>query len=68
MKVQVYNISETYIGVKIISSDSSENIINTDEEVLIKNEKDNKIGKLAIPGLEVGDILDYYIRVNKRLR
>lgn len=51
----------TYIGVKIIKPNGKEVIVNTGEEVLLKNEQKDQQGKLAIPGLEVGDIIDYYI-------
>jgi hypothetical protein len=55
------NKKDTYIGVKIIKPSGQEVIVNTSEEVLTKNETKDKKGKLAIPGLEVGDILDYYV-------
>jgi len=56
--------NSTYIGAKIIKPDGKEIIVNTSEEVLLKNESKDKEGKLAISGLEVGDILDYYISTN----
>lgn len=52
---------ETYIGVKIIKPNGKEVIVNTGEEVLVKNEKKDQQSKLAVPDLQVGDILDYYI-------
>ncbi len=52
---------DIYIGVKILKPNGSEVIVNTGEEVLTKNETKDQQGKLAIPGLEVGDILDYYV-------
>jgi len=55
------NTHNTFIGAKIIKPDGREIIINTGEEVLTKNETKDKQGKLAISGLQVGDILDYYI-------
>ena len=55
------DVHNTYIGVKIIKPNGKEIIVNTNEEVLLKNETKDQAGKLAIPGLEVGDILDYYI-------
>jgi len=58
---KMLNVKDTYIGAKIIKPSGSETIVNTDEEVLLKNEQKDKKGKLAIPGLQVGDILDYYI-------
>jgi len=58
---KMLNVANTYVGVKIIKPNGSENIVNTGEEVLLKNEEKDQKGKLAIPGLQVGDILDYYI-------
>jgi len=55
------NKKDTYIGAKIIKPSGQEIMINTGEEVLTKNESRDKQGQLAIPGLQVGDILDYYI-------
>jgi len=55
------NTHNTFIGAKIIKPDGKEVIVNTGEEVLTKNETKDKQGKLAIPDLQVGDILDYYI-------
>ena len=62
---KLYNKTDTYIGAKIIKANGAETIVNTDEEVLTKNESKNQHGKLAISDLQVGDILDYYIRVEK---
>jgi hypothetical protein len=62
---KIYNRLETYIGAKIIKADGKEVLVNTDEEVLTKDEKRNKEGKLAISDLQVGDILDYFIRVEE---
>jgi hypothetical protein len=59
------NISETYLGVKIIKPDGTERIINTDDEVLRKNSKEK--GQLLIPGLTEGDILDYFIQIEEVL-
>jgi len=55
------NVHDTYIGAKIIKPNGTETIVNTGEEVLLKDEQKDQKGKLAIPGLQVGDILDYYI-------
>lgn len=63
--MKVYNKMDTYIGAKIIKPDGKEIIVNTDEEVLTKNETKRKEGKLAIPDLQTGDILDYYLRTEK---
>jgi len=55
------NKKDTYVGAKIIKPSGEEIMINTNEEVLTKNDNKDKQGQLAIPGLQVGDILDYYI-------
>jgi hypothetical protein len=58
------DMHNTYIGAKIIKPNGQETIVNTGEEVLLKNTGKEQMGKLAIPGLQVGDILDYYISSN----
>lgn len=55
------DLHNTYIGAKIIKPNGQETTVNTSEEVLLKNTGKDQKGKLAIPGLQVGDILDYYI-------
>ncbi|MEO8769132.1 MAG: hypothetical protein ABI402_03585 [Ferruginibacter sp.] len=60
------NTYKTYIGIKILKPDGKTTAINPDqEEVLIKNSDKSKEGKIAIPDLQVGDILDYYIRIEE---
>jgi hypothetical protein len=55
------DVNNTFIGAKVIKPAGKEIIVNTSEEVLTKNESKDQKGKLAIPDLQVGDILDYYI-------
>lgn len=55
------DVHNTYIGAKIIKPNGQETTVNTGEEVLLKNTGKDQKGKLAIPGLQVGDILDYYL-------
>ncbi len=62
---KLYDKMETYVGAKIIKPDGKIITVNTDEEVMTKNEDKNKQGKLAISDLQVGDILDYYVRVEE---
>ena len=59
------NVGDSYIGIKIIRADGSETIINTNEDVLKKTGKRQDF--LNIPGVQVGDILDYYIRTEQIL-
>src|SRR4051794_14243613 len=63
--LKLYNKMDSYIGAKIIKPDGTESIVNTNEEVFTKNESRDQEGKLAISNLQVGDILDYYIRIEK---
>jgi len=55
------NKKDTYVGAKIIKPSGQEIIVNAEEEVLTKNDSRDKQGQLAIPGLQIGDILDYYV-------
>jgi len=65
--MSVKNKTEVFVGVKMIKPDGKEVIINTDEEVLLSTNNKNQTAKLAIPGLQVGDILDYYICTIKNI-
>lgn len=49
-----------YYAFKLIKPDGTEKIINTKEEVVTDAGSSSKRDKIAIPGLEVGDILDFY--------
>ena len=51
----------TYIGVKVIKPNGTVKEINADDIVLTKDEANEKRAKLAIPDLQPGDILDYFI-------
>lgn len=51
----------TVLGIRIIKPDGTVKEVNVDEEVMIKNEKDEKKSKVAVSGLEVGDIIDYFV-------
>lgn len=52
----------TFINMKIIKANGAVKNIDIDENsVLLSDEKDEKKNKIAIPDLEVGDILDYYV-------
>ena len=55
------DVNNTYVGAKVVKPAGKEIVVNTSEEVLTKNESKDKQGKLAIPDLQVGDVLDYYI-------
>ena len=53
--------STTYVGVRIIKPNGSMKEINADDIVLTKDEKRERRAKLAVPDLEAGDIIDYFI-------
>jgi hypothetical protein len=56
----------TFYGITVIKPDGSTKKINIDEEAVNAGDEDEKDKfKLAIPGLQVGDILDIYSRVEK---
>jgi hypothetical protein len=59
--VRTKNTKEVYIGIKIVKPDGKEIILNSDEEVVLANNNKDKAGKIAVSGLQVGDIIDYYI-------
>lgn len=54
-------ITNIYVGVRVLKPDGNIKEINTDDFVLTKNESKIKEAKLAIPDLQVGDIIDYFV-------
>ena len=56
-----------YIGVRVIKGDGKVVEINADDIVLTKDEKRQKEAKLAIPDLQVGDIVDYFLAKQKNM-
>ncbi len=52
------------IGIKIIKEDGTETILDIDSETITHDEEN----KIAIPGLEIGDILDVFIYEDDYLR
>lgn len=50
-----------FLGVRVIKSDGTVKEIEADDIVLTKDEKNEKEAKAAIPNLEVGDMIDYFI-------
>lgn len=64
-----YKVDKTtsYVGVRVIKPDGSIEEINADDIILTKDEVKEKDAKLAIPGLQPGDILDYFISTEQQL-
>lgn len=56
----------TIVGVRILKPDGKIKQVDIEESVLVKDEKRDKQRKLAISDLQVGDVLDYFIRVEKK--
>ena len=57
----------SYVGVRVIKPDGSIKEINADDIVLTKDESSQKKAKLAIPDLQPGDILDYFIATQQSM-
>lgn len=56
------DMSFTFIGIRLIKKDGSITKVPIDESaVTLKETKDGKKNKIAIPNLAIGDIVDYYI-------
>ncbi len=57
----------SYVGVRVIKPNGSIKEINADDIVLTKDESSEKNAKVAIPDLQPGDILDYFIATDQSL-
>ncbi|SFD64750.1 protein of unknown function [Chitinophaga sp. CF118] len=55
----------SYMGIRIIKPNGQQRDIDMKEAVNVKNESGDKKQKIAISDLQVGDIIDYYMRINK---
>lgn len=57
----------TYLGISVIKPDGTIKKIDISQEAVQDQNEDGKEKfKVAIPGLQVGDILDFYSRVEKK--
>lgn len=61
------NKTTVYIGARVIKPNGSIKEINADDIVLTKDEVREKKAKLAVPDLQPGDIIDYFIATVKFL-
>lgn len=50
-----------YVGIRVIKADGSMKEVNADDIVLTKDEKRTKEAKAAVPDLQIGDMIDYFI-------
>ncbi len=56
----------TIIGVRIIKADGTRKEVKVDEEMVTEQEENKQQkSKLAIPDLQVGDIIDYFVLVEE---
>ena len=61
------NKTTSYIGIRVIKPDGSIKEINADDIVLTKNGSKEKKAKIAIPDLQPGDIIDYFMATEQNL-
>ncbi|RFS23961.1 DUF3857 domain-containing protein [Chitinophaga silvatica] len=59
-------LATTIMGVRIIKPNGSIREVNVDEEVVNEQENGREKSKLAIPDLQVGDLIDYFVRVEEQ--
>lgn len=59
--------STTFVGVRVIKPNGQVKEINADDIVLTKDESNEKKAKLAIPDLQPGDIIDYFMATDQLL-
>jgi hypothetical protein len=58
----VFNdVTKAYVGIRVYKANGSFKEVNPDEVVLTKDEKNKKEAKIAVPDLQIGDIIDYFI-------
>jgi hypothetical protein len=55
------NTTNVYIGVRVIKPDGTVKEVSADDIVLTRNDASRKEAKLAIPDLQPGDIIDYFL-------
>lgn len=56
---------ESFMGIRVIKPNGQEREVDMNDAVNVKDEKHDKKQKIAISDLQVGDILDYYLRINR---
>lgn len=61
------NRSTTFVGVRIIKPDQSVKEVNADDMVLTLDGDKEKKAKLAVPDLQPGDVIDYFIATEQKM-
>lgn len=59
--------SMTFVGVRVIKPNGEVKELESDEMVLTKDLKSEKKAKIAVPDLEPGDIIDYFIATEQTI-
>jgi hypothetical protein len=54
----------SFLGFRIIKPDGNIKEINPDEIILTEDKENDKKAKVAVSGLQIGDIVDYFIETN----
>lgn len=62
-----FDKTTSYVGVRVIKPNGSMKNINADDIVLTTDENSVKKAKVAIPDLEPGDIIDYFIATEQHV-
>lgn len=57
----------TFVGIRVIKPNGQIKEVNADDIVLTKDESNEKKAKVAIPDLQPGDIIDYFIAIDQVL-
>jgi hypothetical protein len=61
---KTYRRKENTIGIRVIKKDGSIDIINIEEEEITEDEN----VKIAVPNLEIGDILDLFVQTDSKVK
>lgn len=63
-----YNAKATsFIGIRVIKPDGTIKEVNADDIVLTRESKTEKKTKIAIPDLQVGDVIDYFVATQETM-
>ena len=63
----ITNTTNVYIGVRVIKPDGTMKEISADDIVLTNDASSKKEAKLAIPDLQAGDIIDYFLAKQRNM-
>ncbi|QHS61110.1 DUF3857 domain-containing protein [Chitinophaga agri] len=55
----------SFMGIRVIKPNGQQRDIDMNDAVNVKDEQNDKKQKIAISDLQVGDIIDFYVKMNK---